>query len=274
MKTTRNVRSRLTALLLWSYAAVSVGPLLIMLMNSFRTPADLYTGNFLPRSLTLDGYVNAWNRASFGTYFFNSMLITVSAVTLTCLVAVPAAYALARWKFRGRSVLEALFISGLMIPVMVAVLPLFFLVDTLGLIDNPLSLVFIYATNGVPFSIFVLSAFFRQLPGELDEAARVDGAGHLRTFWSVMLPLVKPALATVIVFRFVPIWNDFLFPLVLMRSKANYTVSVGLTAFFGEYATDWSVLFAGLVIATLPLIVLFVLATKQIVAGLTAGIGK
>jgi raffinose/stachyose/melibiose transport system permease protein len=117
-------------------------------------------------------------------------------------------------------------------------------------------------------------AFFRQLPEELEEASVIDGAGAFRRFWYIMVPLVRPAIAAIAIFRFVPVWNDFLYPLVLLRSNSHYTLPVGLASFFGQYQTDWSLLFAGLVIATIPLIALFLLASKQVIAGLTAGMGK
>lgn len=257
------------------YAVIAVSPLVIMIINSFRTSSDMFVNplGFFSNP-TVEGYVRAWTDASFGTYFFNSLFVTVCSVLLSTGVSLFAAYALARWTFFGRSALQSLFISGLMIPVMLAVLPLFYLIDGFGLLDSHLALILIYAANGVPFSVFILAAFFRQLPEELEEAARIDGAGPVRTFFSVMMPLVKPAIATVVIFRFVPIWNDFLFPLVMLRSTEKYTIPVGLTSFFGEFSTDWSPLFAGLVIATIPLVLLFVVATKQIVTGLTAGIGK
>jgi raffinose/stachyose/melibiose transport system permease protein len=185
-----------------------------------------------------------------------------------------AAYALARARSRIFSVLESVFLSGLMLPIHLAVLPIFYLLDGMRLVDSRLGLMLVYAASGVPFSVFVLTTFFRQLPRELEEAARIDGANAWQMFLRVMVPLVRPAVATVVVFRFVPIWNDFLFPLVLLRTREKYTVPVGLTSFFGEYSTDWSALFAGLVIATIPLVVLFLVATKQIVAGLTAGMSK
>jgi len=152
--------------------------------------------------------------------------------------------------------------------------PLFLLLNHLHLIDNRLGLILVYAATGIPFSIFILSSFFRQLPQELSEAARIDGANEFTIFGRIMLPLVRPALATVIVFQFVPLWNDFFFPLVLLRSTDKWTLPVGMTRFFGEFQADWSTLFAGLIITTLPLIIIFLLATKQIIAGLTAGIGK
>ena len=257
------------------YAAISIGPLLTMVLNSFRSHLSIATEPWpWPTAPTLDNYVSAWTTASFSTYTVNSLVVTVASVALSTIVSLPAAYALARWHFTGRYALEALFISGLFIPFMLAILPMFHLMDWLRLIDNPLSLVLVYAANGVPFSIFVFAAFFRNLPGELEEAATIDGAGYFRMFFWIVLPLVRPAIATVAVFRFVPIWNDFITPLVLLRSPEKFTLGVGLGKFFGEYQTDWASLFAGLVIATVPLVLLFVIATRQIIDGVTAGIGK
>ncbi len=271
----RSPQSTAIMLVLWLYAAISMIPLLTMVGNSFRSYLDIATNPWpIPVNPTLENYFNAWTRASFATYVVNSVIVTVSALALSTLVAVPAAYALARWRFRGRALIESLFMTGLLIPFMLAILPMFYLMDWLHLIDSPLSLVLIYAANGIPFMTFILVSFFRQLPAELNEAALIDGASHVTVFLRVMLPLVRPAVATVLIFRFVPIWNDFLMPLVMLRSRQKYTLGVGLTTFFGEYATDWASLFAGLVIATIPLLVLFILATRQVIDGLTAGIGK
>jgi raffinose/stachyose/melibiose transport system permease protein len=228
----------------------------------------------LPGSFDLSNYQRAWQTASLSTYFLNSVIVTVGAVALCVSVSVMAAYPLARWQFRGRSLLSVYFLSGLMLPVKLGVLPLFYMFQSMHLIDSRLGLILLYAAGGIPFSVFVLAAFIRNLPKELEEAARIDGAGEANVFRSVILPLVRPALATVIVFQFAPTWNDFFFPLVLLRSSDHYTIPVGLTRFFGEYSTDRGALYAGLVLAVLPLVVMFVLATRHIVAGLTAGISK
>jgi raffinose/stachyose/melibiose transport system permease protein len=236
---------------LWVYAIAALTPLVLMVANSFRSTSSLYSEPLsAPWPPNIDSYRRAWTEGHFGEYFLNSLLVTAGAVTLSTVVATMAAYALARTRSRIFSVLESVFVSGLMLPIHLAVL------------------------SGVPFSVFVLTTFFRQLPPELEEAARIDGANAWQMFRRIMVPLVRPAVATVVVFRFVPIWNDFLFPLVLLRTREKYTVPVGLTSFFGEYSTDWSALFAGLVIATVPLVVLFLVATRQIVAGLTAGMSK
>ena len=263
------------SVLLWGYAALALVPLVLMVSNSFRTNADLITDPLgLPSPPTTASYVEAWTTGNFATYFGNSLVVTVGAVAISTALATMAAYALARGRSRIFRWLESLFLSGLMLPIHLAILPIFYLFDGLGLVDSRLGLVLMYAASGIPFSIFVLTTFFRQLPEELEEAAALDGASSWQTFWRIMVPLVRPALATVAVFRFVPIWNDFLFPLVLLRREEKYTLPVGLTNFFGENATNYSAVFAGLVITTIPLILLFLVATKQIVAGLTAGMAK
>lgn len=261
--------------LLWLYAFVSLAPLSIMLLNSFRTTQEMATAPLaLPEDPNFSSYQKAWVTASFETYFFNSMFVTITSVFLGTVVSLLAAYVFARSKRQVFLWLEGLFLSGLLLPVFLAILPIFYLFDALGLISNLGGLILVYAALSIPFSTFILAAFFRQLPIDLEEAARIDGAGHLRTFFSILLPLVRPAIATVVVFRFVPIWNDFFYPLMLMRDRDSYTLPVGLTRFFGEYQTDWATLFAGLTIATIPLIVLFVFASKQLISGLTAGMSK
>lgn len=261
--------------LLWLYAFVSLAPLSIMILNSFRTTQQMAKDPLgLPEGLNMGSYQKAWVTASFETYFVNSLFVTISSVFLGTAVSLLAAYVFARSKRKVFVWLEGLFLSGLLLPVFLAILPIFYLFDALGLISNLGGLILVYAALSIPFSSFILAAFFRQLPIELEEAARIDGAGHFRTFFFILLPLVRPAIATVVVFRFVPIWNDFFYPLMLMRDRASYTLPVGLTRFFGEYQTDWATLFAGLTIATIPLVILFLVASKQLVAGLTAGMSK
>lgn len=273
--TRKPVGGATASVLLWGYAALALLPLLLMVLSSFRSNQDLISDPIgLPVPLSFAAYQEAWTAGNFATYFGNSLLVTIGAVVLSTVVATMASYALARGRSRIFRWVESLFLSGLMLPIHLAILPIFYLFDGLGLIDSRLGLALMYGASGVPFSVFVLTTFFRQLPPELEEAAVLDGASAWQTFWRIMVPLVRPAVATVAVFRFVPIWNDFLFPLVLLRQSDKYTLPVGLTTFFGENATNYAAVFAGLVITTIPLIVLFLVATKQIVAGLTAGMAK
>lgn len=261
--------------MLWVYALYTLMPLLIMVSDSLRTQQQMVEQPLgLPTSPNWTAYSDAWVQGNFGTYIWNSIYITVASVLLSTVCALLAAYPIARgrqWPFK---LAESVFLSGLMLPVYLAILPIFFMLDAWGLISNPLGLILVYAALGIPFSIFVLASFFRQLPEELEEAARIDGAGPWRTFWHVLLPLVRPAIATVVVFRFVPVWNDFFFPIVLLRKPESFTIPLGLTQFFGEHQSNFPMAFAGLTIATIPLVALFLVATKQIVAGLTAGMGK
>ncbi len=263
------------AVLLWGYVAIVLGPMLLVVSNALRPTREIFKNPLgLPTSPSFESFVKAWEKANFHVYFLNSLMITVASVLLATAVSALAGYMLGRYKFKGSVFLSAYFLAGLMLPFRLAIVPLFLLLNDLGLIDNRLGLILVYAATGIPFSVFILSSFFRQLPQELSEAARIDGADEMVIFGRIMLPLVRPALATVVVFQFVPLWNDFFFPLVLLRSTDKWTLPVGMTRFFGEFQTDWSTLFAGIIITTLPLIIIFLLATKQIIAGLTAGIGK
>ncbi len=260
---------------LWLYAAIAFGPILLVLLGSLRPTSEILQNPIaLPTSFDLSNYVRAWESASLGTYFVNSVFITICSVALCVGVSVAAAFVITRRRFRGRAFLAAFFIAGLMVPAKLGLLPIYYMFQAGGLIDSHLGLILLYAASGIPFTMFVLMGFMRGLPVELEEAARLDGANDGRIFISVMLPLVRPALAVVTIFQFAPTWNDFFYPLILLRDTDKYTIPVGLTQFFGEYSTDRGTLFAGLVIALLPLALVFAFASKQIMSGLTAGISK
>jgi raffinose/stachyose/melibiose transport system permease protein len=270
----RGVGVILTAILLWGYAAAALAPLLLMAFGSLRSEHDLAERPLgLPLHPVFENYAKAWSQGGFSAYFVNSIVVTVGSVALGAGVSVLAAYPLARYSFRGRGLLTAFFLAGLMLPIRLGIVPVFYLLNSIGLIDSRVGLICVYAASGVPFSIFVLTAFFRALPVDLEEAARIDGAGEFRIFAQIMVPMVRPALTTVALFQFIPLWNDFFFPLVLVEDD-KYTLPVGLTRFVAEFESSHSELYAGLVITTIPLVLLFLLATKQIVAGLTAGMSK
>lgn len=257
------------------YAVLVSLPLVIVLTNSFRSTAEIVLSPLgLPDLSGAQNFAEAWDRGDFSTYFFNSVWVTVLALAIGLTLAVTASYALGRFAFRGRSALIAFFLAGLLVPAQLGIVPLFRLYSDLGLIDSPTALAFIYAAGMLPLSIFILAPFYRQLPDELAEAARIEGAGEFRVFFSIMLPLVRPAVATVAIIQIAPVWNDVFVPLVLLRTKDNFTLPVGLIAFIGERASDLGPLFAAIVIVSLPLILLFVIAARQIISGLTAGTGK
>lgn len=264
-----------TVLVLALCAVFSVLPMLLVVLGSLRPNADIISDPAgLPTSFYAENYVRAWVDASLGLYFFNSAVITLCALALTFLLYVPISYALGRWHFHGAVVIQVLFLLGLMVSLRIGILPLVRMLDDWRLIDNPVGLVLVYSVQAAPMTILILSTFFRQLPESLEEAALLDGASHPRIFASVMLPLIRPALAAALVLNVGPIWNDFFMPLVLLRSTEKSTIPVGITTFFGQYTADRGLLFAGIVIAVLPVVVFFALAMKQIVSGLTAGIEK
>jgi raffinose/stachyose/melibiose transport system permease protein len=257
------------------YTVLVLAPLFIVLANTMRPTNQIRRQPIgMPETINFDSYETAWSEANFSQYFLNSLIITISSVTLATTVSALAGYMLGRYQFWGSRFLIAFFVAGLTLPFRLAIIPLFLLLNDLGLVNTRIGLILVYAATGVPFSVFILAAFFRQLPIELSEAARIDGANEFVLFSRVMLPLVRPALATVAIFQFVPLWNDFFFPLILLRDTNKWTLPVGMTRFFGEFQTDWSTLFAGMVITTLPLIILFLLATDQIISGLTKGVNK
>jgi raffinose/stachyose/melibiose transport system permease protein len=266
------LRSGAIYAILIGYGFVVVYPVFLMVLSSFKTSREIFRSPFaLPESWSLANYVEAWTRGNFSTYFGNSVLVTAASLGLVLLLGSLAAYPLGRYAFRGRSWLTMYFLSGLMLPIKLGILPLFFLMRSLGLYDTPLALIAVYAASGLPFTIFVLANFFETLPRELEEAARLDGASEFRIFWQVMLPLIRPALATVAIFNFIPWWNDFFFPLIFIRSDRFKTLPLGLFSFFGEHQNDWALLFSGLTITALPVLIAYLFASRQIIKGLTSG---
>jgi len=261
--------------LLSAYALIVLLPLFIMVMNSFKTTREIFLAPFSPpASWSLRAYAEVWERASFGVYLINSVFVAVTTVALILIVASMAAYGLARYRFPGVDALRLYFLAGLMVPLRLGIVPLFLVIQRLGLLDSHGALILTYLANGMPFSIFLLSGFFRQLPKELEYAARIDGCSEFQIYARVMLPLVRPALATVAIYNFVPVWNDFFFPLIFIRSDRLKTIPLGMTLFFGQHQIDWSLLFAGMTLASLPLLFLYIALSGHFIRGLTAGAVK
>lgn len=260
-------------LLLIGYAVLVVYPLLIMVASSLKTTGEIFANplSLIPESIRLGNYAEAWNQANFGTYFRNSMFVGVVSVLLILFFGSMAAYVLARFSFPGNRAIYLLFLAGFMIPVRLAIVPLFIMMRDLHLLDTLWSLILVYIASGMPFTVFLLVNFFRHIPRDLEDAAVLDGAGPFQVYHQIMLPLVRPALATVGLFHFLNVWNDFFFPLIFIRSENLRTVPLGVSTFFGEYTNDWALLFAALSISIVPVIVIYLLASKQFIAGLTSG---
>jgi raffinose/stachyose/melibiose transport system permease protein len=269
----RITATTLIQLLLLSYAAVVVYPLLIMLASSVKTTGEIFESplGLIPDTIRWANYIDAWNLANFGTYFRNSIFVGIVSVFFILFFGSMSAYVLARFNFPGNRIIYLLFLAGFMIPVRLAIVPLFIMMRDLRLLDTLWSLILVYIAAGMPFTIFLMVNFFRHIPSDLEDAAVLDGAGPFQVYYQIMLPLVRPALATVGLFHFLNVWNDFFFPLIFIRSDELRTVPLGVSTFFGEYSNDWSLLFAALSISILPVIVVYLLASKQFISGLTAG---
>jgi raffinose/stachyose/melibiose transport system permease protein len=258
--------------LLGAYSLVVLYPLLVMLFSSVKSTRELFTNPLgVPTHPVWSNYVQAWKEAKFAVYFKNSIWVTVASTASILFFSSMASYILGRAKFKLNAWVYGLFMAGLVIPGRLAIIPLFLLIRDLHLLNKHTGLILIYTGHAMPFAIFLLTTFFRQIPHELEEAAVVEGAGRFTIYWRIMLPLVRPALATVGIFEFLHVWNDFFFPLVFLRSEKLMTIPVGLSVFFGEYATNWALLFAALAISILPVVVAFIVMSRQFIAGLTAG---
>lgn len=259
-----------------------VYPMAWVAYSSLKTDEAIFREAFaLPPlgALQTDNYVRAWGEARFGDYFFNSVIVTLSAVALIVLLGAMAAYALARFYHPlGRGVFW-LFLAGLMIPVQLSIVPLFFELRALGLLNSRLGLVLVYTANGLPFAIFILAGFFKSLPRSLYEAAVVDGCSEASAFWRVMLPLAKPGLVTVAIFQFIGIWKEYFFAFMFTSGDAGAgvrTLPLGLAnlSITSQYRSDYGMLFAGLVIVTIPILLVFIALQKHLVKGVTAGAVK
>jgi len=260
---------------LFVLAVVFLYPVVLMVLTAFKPTPEIFRSPFgLPESWSLDTFRTVWQRAKFGLYLRNSLLITGGSALLLLVTAAPAAYALARYTFKLKPVLFLFFLAGIMIPIRLGILPLYLLMRDLGLLDTPFSLIFTYAASGLPMSVFLLSVFFRNLPRELEDAARIDGCNELQIFYRIMLPLVRPGLATVVIVNVVPWWNDFFFPLLFIQSDTWKTIPLGMQIFFGQHLVNWSLVFSGMVLASLPLLIIYLIMSRQFIAGLTAGAVK
>lgn len=249
-------------------------PLFWMFMTSLKEQWEIFDNPFaLPSSLNFANYVKAWTVGDFNLFFLNSVIITVPSVLAVVLVSALAGYAFARFKFRGSRFLYIFFLVGIMVPPQAVIIPAFLLVSRLGLMNNYLALIFTYL-SWCPIGIFILTTFFRSLPLEIEDAAKVDGASPLDIFWRIAMPLAKPALATVAIFYFVFVWNDFLYPLLYLQKDTMSTIPMGLMLFNGRYRVDWGMQNAALSIAVLVPLVFYMIFQDKFVKGLTAGAVK
>jgi raffinose/stachyose/melibiose transport system permease protein len=260
-------------LTLWSL--IVLFPIWTLIVNSLKPQKEIFMDPFgLPKHFTTAGYEAVWKTGRFDLYFFNTIYVTVISLTLILLLGSMAAYALAKWKSPATKFLYIFFIAGLMIPIRLGTLDLVRLIMFLGLQNTLWSLIPVYVAMGMPIATFILTAFIKSLPGEMFEAAKIDGASEWRIYTQIVIPLMRPALATVAIFNMIKIWNDFWFPLVFIRSEESRTVALGVSLLFGQYHTDWTRALSTLALAAIPILILYVLLSREFIKGLTAGAVK
>jgi len=266
-------------LILAAYALTVVFPVGWVLATSLKPDREVFLHPFsLPEVTDLhwENFTNAWGKGHFGDYFLNSAIVTVATVTVTLLFSAMAAYALSRFAFPTARPLFFYFLAGMMIPLQLAIVPLFFQMKDMGLLNSRLGLLAVYVAFGMPFSIFVLTGFFRSLPSSLHESALTDGCSEWGAFWRVMLPLARPGLITVGVFTFLGTWNEFFMAFMFLSgegSESLRTLPLGLAniTIVSQYRSDWGMAFAGLVLMMMPTMLVYVVLQKHITKGITMG---
>lgn len=259
-------------LLIW--AVMVVFPFLWMIMTSLKSDREILTDPFgWPAELQWSNFERAWTTANIGTYFFNTIIVMAMSLTGTLLVSAMAAYVIARFDFKLNRFLYLLFTAGLMFPMFLGLVPLYFLMQDLRLLNTYHGLALVYIAYSLPFTVFFLVGFFKTLPGEVAEAGIMDGASQYQVFFQIMLPMAKPGLIAMGIFNFLGQWNQFLLPLVLMQNESRYVLSQGLNflAVQQGYNNDYSALFAAMVIVMVPTLLVYILFQRRLESGLTAG---
>ncbi|TDD65249.1 carbohydrate ABC transporter permease [Actinomadura darangshiensis] len=261
--------------LVWVIGSFIVVPLLYAVFAGFKSTGALTTDPIgLPDPWRVSNYTGILTSGDFWRQIGNSVLIAVATTLITVVVAALAAFAFARYAFRGRELFFTLFAAGLMFPPAVAVLPLFVLLRSFGLLDNPLGVILPQAAFQLPLTIVILRSFFRTIPGDLEEAAIIDGCTRFGFFWRILLPMARPAIGTVSVLAIVTSWNNFFLPLLVLADPKWQTIPVGIQQFQGQYATDYALVMAYIVLAMVPAIAFYAIAERQLIGGLTAGATK
>jgi len=261
-------------LLLLTWMVIVVFPLLWLLYSSLKTDQEIFFSPWsLPASVQWGNFARAWTKAHIGRYFGNSLVVVAPSLIFTLLFSAMAAYVLTRFPFPGNRAVLYFFISGMMFPVFLGLVPLFFLLQRLRMLNTFGGLVLVYIGYSLPFTVFFLTGFFRTLPSELHESAIIDGANQYQVFFGIMLPLAQPGLVTVGIFNFLGMWNQFILPLVLMSDSQRYLLTQGLNYMFHQqyYLNDWSALFAALVLVMVPTLIVYAIFQGQIQKGLTVG---
>lgn len=271
----KGIKTTIIYFILGIFSLVNAYPIVWMVINSFKSESEFIVNQFgFPKVFVLENYINAWNTANLGVLFKNSIFICVTATVITVLLGALASYFLSRFTFKMNKFIYTFFIFGLLIPIHATLVPMFILMRNLGLLDTPITLIFPYIAFHLPITIFILTSFMKAFPKDIEESAIMDGCGIFRVFWSIILPMSRPALATVVILNFIYNWNEFSFALVLINDPGLQTLPLGLANFAGQFTTNYGAQMAGLTMSLIPIVIFYLLLEKEIVQGMTAGAVK
>ncbi|MES2905998.1 MAG: carbohydrate ABC transporter permease [Pseudomonadota bacterium] len=273
----RPLNTALVHLVLGGYTLLALFPIFVVLINSFKERRAIFGAPLAlptPTTFSLIGYEKVFSDSQVPLYFMNSLSVTIVTLCLVLLFGAMAAWALTEYRFRGSALLRLYLSIGIMIPIRIGSVEILKLIVDTGLINTRTALVLVYTAQALPLAIFILSEFVAQLPKDLREAARCDGLSEIQIFFHIVLPLLRPAVASVAVFSMIPIWNDLWFPLLLANGNGVQTITLGIQQFVGQYVTDWNAVLAALSVAIIPVLILYVFFSRQLIRGMTAGAVK
>ncbi|WP_299751586.1 carbohydrate ABC transporter permease [uncultured Boseongicola sp.] len=259
------------------YTLIAMFPVFVIVINSFKTRKAIFREPLaLPNadSFSLIGYETVLKQGDFFLYFQNSMIVTVGSLFFILLFGSMAAFALAEYRFKGNLIMGLYLALGIMIPIRIGTVAILEMMVQTGLVNTLWALILVYTAQGLPLAVFILSEFMRQVSDDLKNAGRIDGLSEYRIFFRLVLPLVRPAMATVAVFNMIPIWNDLWFPLILAPAEEVKTLTLGSQVFIGQFVTDWNAVLSALSLAILPVMALYVVFSRQLIRGITSGAVK
>jgi len=271
------VRTGLVHLALISYTLIALFPVFLAVINSFKDRGAIFRSPMMvptPTTFSLIGYQTVLGQGNFAMYFENSFIVTIASIVLVLLFGAMAAFALSEYRFRGNMVVGLYMAIGIMIPIRLGTVAILQGMVAAGLVNTLTALILVYTAQGLPLAIFILSEFMRTVSDDLKNAGRIDGLNEYAIFLRLVLPLIRPAMATVAVFTMIPIWNDLWFPLILAPGESTKTVTLGSQIFIGQFVTNWNAVLAALSLAILPILVLYVIFSRQLIRGITAGAVK
>ena len=259
------------------YTALALFPIILVIMNSFKARKAIFGAPLewpTPSTFSLIGYDKVFGDSAIASYYLNSITVTGGTIFFTLLFGAMAAWALTEYKFRWNTLLALYLSIGIMVPIRLGSVAIVQLIVEMNLINTLTALILVYTAQNLPLSIFILSEFVAQIPKDLREAARCDGLSEYNIFFFIVLPLIRPAMATVAVFTMIPVWNDLWFPLLLAPTGGKQTITLGIQQFLGQYITDWNAVLAALSTAIIPVLILYVIFSRQLIRGLTSGAVK